>query len=403
MFSMRGILLFLAVLASFCVPWALAVQAKEIRTIPSGEWTIVADADDETNKFADCYASTVYADDIVMVVMVDRNYTWGLAFGGKSWDLKLRSKIPLKFRIDQSPWFDAAAVVVAKDMVYLPMAQETTLLELFRHGRVLQLYDGGTFNFDLTGTARLMIDLAACVGLSLAAETGGARPSSAASHEEASSDAGETESSSGSGIVISEAGYILTNDHVIDGCRDVWVRRNGDIGRSASIVARDTTNDLALLLVDGQIPALEVATFRTGAPVRAGDSVAAYGFPLAGTLSSSGNVVSGNITAVTGVGDDVRYFQISAPIQPGNSGGPLLDFSGLVVGIVNAKLNELAWARSTGDLPQNVNFAIKENVILSFLEAHSIAYRSSPAQEKLDLPTVTDRAQRFTAYVACVH
>src|SRR4029079_10372132 len=113
MFSMRGILLFLAVLASFCVPRALAVQAKEIRTMPSGEWTIVADADDETNKFADCYASTVYADDIVMVVMVDRNYTWGLAFGGKSWDLKLRSKIPLKFRIDQSPWFDAAAVVVA--------------------------------------------------------------------------------------------------------------------------------------------------------------------------------------------------------------------------------------------------------------------------------------------------
>ena len=158
-----------------------------------------------------------------------------------------------------------------------------------------------------------------------------------------------------------------------------------------------------LLLSDGNVPATDIASFRNGDPVRAGDSVAAYGFPLAGTLSSAGNVVSGNITALTGVGDDVRFFQISAPIQPGNSGGPLVDYSGLVVGIVNAKLNEIAWARKTGDLPQNVNFAIKENVILSFLEAHSIKYRSSAPLEKLDLPAVTDRAQRFTAYVACVY
>src|SRR4029079_10829288 len=94
-------------------------------------------------------------------------------------------------------------------------------------------------------------------------------------------------------------------------------------------------------------------------PVRAGEAIAVYGFPLAGVLSSTGNVVSGNVTALTGLGDDVRYFQISAPIQPGNSGGPLMDYSGLVVGIVNAKLNDLAFAKTTGDLPQNVNFAIK--------------------------------------------
>ena len=118
---------------------------------------------------------------------------------------------------------------------------------------------------------------------------------------------------------------------------------------------RDTANDLALVVAEGNIGAAAVAAFRTGVPVRAGESIAAYGFPLAGTLSSSGNIVSGNITAVTGVADDVRYFQISAPVQAGNSGGPLLDFSGSVVGIVNAKLNELAWARRTGDIPQNVN------------------------------------------------
>ena len=305
-----------------------------------------------------------------MVVMIDRSYAWGLAFGGKRWHLTPRTKIPLKFRINSGPWFDTTALVVDETMVYLPMAQEITLVELFRHGRILQLYDGTIRNFDLTGTARLMVDLAACVATSLDDETAGTRSSSGAARPKASRAPAEVEASSGSGIVISESGYILTNDHVVDGCRELWVRRYGDIGRAAAVLHRDAANDLALVVAEGAIGAAAVAAFRTGVPVRAGESIAAYGFPLAGTLSSSGNIVSGNITAVTGVADDVRYFQISAPVQPGNSGGPLLDFSGSVVGIVNAKLNELAWARKTGDIPQNVNFAIKANVILSFLDAH---------------------------------
>ena len=125
-----------------------------------------------------------------------------------------------------------------------------------------------------------------------------------------------------------------------------------ETNRQASIVARDPANDLALLASEFRVGQGEIAAFRTGTPIRAGDAIAVYGFPLAGTLSSTGNVVSGNVTALAGLGDDVRYFQISAPIQPGNSGGPLLDYSGLVVGIVNSKLNELAFARKTGELPR---------------------------------------------------
>src|SRR5262249_42282955 len=150
---------------------------------PSGAWTVVADADDKTNEFADCFAATVYADDIILVVMIDRNYSWGLAFSGKKWHLKPGSRIPLKFRIDTSPWFDATAAVVAENMVYLPMAEETTLVELFRHGRVLQLYDGGMFDFDLTGTARLMIDLAACVQTELSGLADRSSRSSATARE----------------------------------------------------------------------------------------------------------------------------------------------------------------------------------------------------------------------------
>jgi S1-C subfamily serine protease len=134
----------------------------------------------------------------------------------------------------------------------------------------------------------------------------------------------------------------------------------------AAVAARDTTNDLALLVSDLHAEASEPAAFRSGIPVRAGESIAVYGFPLPGALSANGNVVSGDVSALTGLGDDVRYFQISAPVQPGDSGGPLLDDAGLVVGMVNAELNSIAVAKITGDLPQNVNFAIKGNVTRVF-------------------------------------
>jgi hypothetical protein len=95
-----------------------------------------------------------------------------------------------------------------------------------------------------------------------------------------------------------------------------------------------------------------------------------FGFPLSGLLSSSGNFTSGSISAVAGLGDDSRMFQMTAPVQPGNSGGPLLDGHGNVVGVVVSKLNALAVTRATSDVPQNVNFAIKAAVVDAFLSAH---------------------------------
>ena len=101
-----------------------------------------------------------------------------------------------------------------------------------------------------------------------------------------------------------------------------------------------------------------------------------FGYPLAGALSSSGNTTLGNVTALTGMNDDSRYLQISAAVQPGNSGGAAIDESGRVMGVVVAKLNALAVARITGDIPQNVNFAIKVATLASFLEAHNVAYEA---------------------------
>jgi serine protease Do len=127
-----------------------------------------------------------------------------------------------------------------------------------------------------------------------------------------------------------------------------------------------------------------------------------YGFPLTGVLASGGNVATGNVTALAGLGNDSRFLQISAPVQPGNSGGPLLDRNGTVVGIVVAKLNALSIASATGDIPQNVNFAIKASVAAAFLDAQRVTHTESAGAAALSTPDLAERAKAFTIQVICV-
>jgi serine protease Do len=137
--------------------------------------------------------------------------------------------------------------------------------------------------------------------------------------------------------------------------------------------------------------------------VRQGEEIVIYGFPLTRVLASTGNVATGNITALAGIADDSRFFQISAPVQPGNSGGPLLDRDGAVVGVVVAKLNALRIAAATGDIPQNINFAIKGSVVASFLDAQGVSYADSSNASALSTPDIAERAKMFTVHVTCVH
>ena len=174
-------------------------------------------------------------------------------------------------------------------------------------------------------------------------------------------------------------------------------------GGKAQLVGRDGTNDLALLATE-QHPA-QWAHWRVS--VRQGEDIVAYGFPLTGMLSSRGNVVTGNVTALAGLGDDSRFLQISAPVQLGNSGGPLFDRYGNVIGVVVAKLNALKIASATGDIPQNVNFAIKASVATAFLDAQRVAYAGAQNAEvasagPLSTPDIATRAQSLAVQVVCV-
>ena len=203
--------------------------------------------------------------------------------------------------------------------------------------------------------------------------------------------------SAGTGFFVGFDGEIITNHHVIDSCREILVRRPGSEPVIATLLASDEANDLALLQIAGRVES--AATIRP--EIRLGEQVAAFGYPLAPLLSSGGNFTLGNITALSGIGDDSRFLQISAPVQPGNSGGPLLDEYGNVAGVVTGKINALLTLALTGDLPQNINFAIRGSRLYGFLHANGVTPLAADTSVNLSAPDIAERASGFSVAVRC--
>jgi serine protease Do len=131
-----------------------------------------------------------------------------------------------------------------------------------------------------------------------------------------------------------------------------------------------------------------------------GETVIVFGFPLPGILSTSGNLTTGIVSASSGIRNDPHKIQISAPVQPGNSGGPLLDQYGNVIGVVVAKLNAGRIAEIVGDIPENVNFAIKGSEVVAFLARHKIT-ASAGAAVRVPTEAVAAAASSFTVQIVC--
>ena len=167
------------------------------------------------------------------------------------------------------------------------------------------------------------------------------------------------------GFFISEDGYLITSEHVVRGANRIELL-TGKGKTAASIVKVDVVDDLALLKAAGRFEALPLAPSSTA---RQGNTVATIGFPNVAMQGFAPKLAQGAIAALSGFQDDPRYFQISVPVQPGNSGGALVDGHGNVVGVVCAKLNAAAAIFTTGAVPENVNYAVKSAFLLGFLES----------------------------------
>lgn len=204
----------------------------------------------------------------------------------------------------------------------------------------------------------------------------------------------------GSGIVISPKGLILTNEHVVRQCDSLQVVLDSTRTMRATLQAADSLRDLALLAVGETLPL--AAPMRQDAAPKLGEPVAVIGYPLVNVLSAQPNVSFGHVNSTVGVKGNPAHMQIDVPVQRGNSGGPVLDAAGNIIGIVVSKLDALKLAKSTGDLPQNINFAIRGDVVRSFLEVQKVDFTSSSAFAKLENTEIANRGSAVTVLVRCL-
>lgn len=206
--------------------------------------------------------------------------------------------------------------------------------------------------------------------------------------------------SSGTGFIVA-TDRVLTNQHVVAGCDRIFIRTADGRTLPAVPPARvDQGLDLALLAVPGN-PGAPMA-FRESPALRRGESVVAYGFPLPGLLSSDPKLTRGEVNGLNGLADNPAQIQISAAVQPGNSGGPLLDLQGHIVGVIVSKLNAGNIAKRTGDIPQNINFAVKGTAAADFLKRSGLnpRFEASTGAEK-SVADVGEIANRGTVFIRC--
>ncbi len=204
--------------------------------------------------------------------------------------------------------------------------------------------------------------------------------------------------STGTAFAITADGELITNEHVVTGCSSVVVQQ-GTTRLTAQVVATDANDDLALLRLAQKTAAF--AAFRKTPALRPGEQAITYGFPLAGALTTEGNLTIGYVSALRGLQNSPKYIQITTPVQAGNSGGPLLDNSANIIGVVAAKLNVIKVLRETGDMAQNVNFAVAPDVAKQFLVRHKVRLTEVASETDLRPADIGDKAKAFTYFVEC--
>ena len=202
--------------------------------------------------------------------------------------------------------------------------------------------------------------------------------------------------SSGSGFAVSNDGYLVTNNHVIEGCQKVFVHRRGK-KYETDIVAYDTRNDLALL--KGNFRPDVTLPLSSAKPYLAQD-IYVSGYPFGTNISSSVKVTKGIISSLTGIGNNLAELQIDAALQSGNSGGPILDEYGNVVGVAVAKLDVKFALENFGAIPENTNFGVKANIVEALLDANGVNYQQGKAA-KPSGEEFSNMLSNGTYYISC--
>jgi len=222
-------------------------------------------------------------------------------------------------------------------------------------------------------------------------------------------------SGSGSGFFVSKMGHVITNAHVVQNCKKITIGDNANKQVPAELINTDKSNDLALL----KLSSLEMASAESKSliqklgivvvplaskgllrseDVRLGEKVLVAGYPFGDTFSNTIKVTTGVVSATRGAGDNSGQFQLDAAVQPGNSGGPIYDSTGSIVGVVVAQLNK----RTFGSSVENMNFGIKASTVRQFLVSSGLNSKKAEGAQEKSTVQISKIAKRQALMVMCV-
>ncbi|WP_027531495.1 S1C family serine protease [Bradyrhizobium sp. WSM3983] len=384
-----------------------AHAAGPFGSVNVGNWIGGAFSNDETGAFSHCAATTPYANGVILVVSQNAAGTWSLAFASPSYRFNKGESAAIDVTFDGQEQARLFATAYQSNM--LTAIMPANVVRTFQKASLMVATAGrAVLNFDLTSTGPVIAALANCVtkvkadGLSKAGDFTkvAAKPAATADKQGAPSAGKPVKSKSGTGFVVSARGHIVTNHHVIEGCSDLKGNLTGEAAMVLRVVSSDANNDLALLQAPSTTTFKEFARIRDRS-IRSGDDVVAIGFPFHGLLTSDLTVTTGIVSSLSGMRNDSRFLQISAPVQPGNSGGPLFDTTGQIVGVVTGKLDGLRVAVATGSIPENINFAIKTGALRDFLDNSVVPYQTAEPKGELKTTDIAGNARAYTMLISC--
>jgi len=208
--------------------------------------------------------------------------------------------------------------------------------------------------------------------------------------------------SSGTGFAINSKGYIATNFHVIDGAKSIQIIGiNAEHQKSynATIIKVDKANDLAILKVDANLGIIPYGFKRNKEDVAA--SIYAYGYPLPEIQGYELKITDGIINSNSGFMDDPRWYQHTASVQPGSSGGPLFNKYGNLVGVNNAGINNDFLRKQYGSEATNVNYAIKSRYLYNLMEDLDISVFVNNGINKMSLSEQYNKIKDFVYFISC--
>jgi len=198
----------------------------------------------------------------------------------------------------------------------------------------------------------------------------------------------------GSGFFVAP-GLLVTSKHVVARCPTLRVNRENE----AQLVATDSNSDLALLKLQFKGRALPISSNRA----RVGEQIMIAGYAFQQFLANGPHVITGNISAMMGIRGDQKALQFSAPTQLGYSGGPVLDYSGSIVGVVKSQLHvSRGFASVSGDMPRNIGFAVAPQTLRAFLDSNTVKYKLRKTAKRRRSADLAEHALKSTVYVECM-